>query len=110
MKISKSRIKEIIQEEIVKEINFRTGVPEEDVLSHGLDMEKYPTTKEEEMSDAISQVLEDLLSDTVEGQGGPPRDTWIMEYDDELSDEAMRMRDRILAAADEVIEQEEKRR
>ena len=110
MKISKSRIQEIIQEEIVKEINFRTGVPEEDVLSHGLDMEKYPTTKEEEMSEAISQILEDLLADAVEGRGGPPRDTWMAGYDDELSDEAMRMRDRILTAADEVIEQEEERR
>ena len=40
MKISKSRIQEIIQEEIVREINFRTGVPEEDVLAHGLDLDK----------------------------------------------------------------------
>ena len=110
MKISKSRIKEIIQEEIVKEIEFRTGVPEEDILTHGTDLDKYPTTKEEEMSEAISQILEDLLADTVEGQGGPPRDMWMAGYDDELSDEAMRLRDRILAAADEVIEREEERR
>ena len=110
MKISKSRIKEIIQEEIVKEIEFRTGVPEEDILTHGSDLDKYPTTKEEEMSEAISQILEDLLADTVEGQGGPPRDKWMADYDEELSDEAMRMRDRILAAADEVIEQEERKR
>ena len=110
MKISKSRIKEIIQEEIVKEIEFRTGVPEEDILTHGTDLDKYPTTKEEEMSEAISQILEDLLADAVEGQGGPPRDKWMADYDDELSDEAMRMRNRILAAADEVIEREEARR
>ena len=110
MKISKSRIQEIIQEEIVKEIEFRTGVPEEDILTHGLDMEKYPTTKEEEMSEAISQILEDLLADAVEAQGGPEREKWMADYDEELSDEAMRMRDRILAAADEVIEQEEERR
>jgi len=31
-------------------------------------------------------------------------------YDDELNDEAMRLRDRILTAADEVIEQEERKR
>jgi len=110
MKISKSRIKEIIQEEIVKEIEFRTGVPEEDVLAHGLDMEKYPTTKEEEMSEAISVALEDLLAAAVERRGGPEREKWMADYDEELSDEAMRMRDRILAAADEIIEREEERR
>ena len=110
MKISKSRIQEIIQEEIVKEIEFRTGVPEEDILTHGSDLEKYPTTKEEEMSEAISVALEDLLADAVESRGGPPREKWMADYDEELNDEAMRMRDRILAAADEIIEQEEEER
>jgi len=114
MKITKSRIQEIIQEEIVKEIEFRTpprtGVPPGAPLEDIADLKKYPTTKEEEMSEAISQILEDLLADTVEGQGGPPRDKWMADYDEELSDEAMRMRDRILAAADEVIEREEARR
>ena len=110
MKISKSRIQEIIQEEIVKEIEFRTGVPEEDILTHGSDLEKYPTTMEEEMSEAISVALEDLLAGAVERRGGPEREKWMADYDDELNDEAMRMRDRILAAADEVFEREEARR
>ena len=62
------------------------------------------------MSEAISIALEDLLADAVERRGGPEREKWMADYDDELSDEAMRMRDRILAAADEIIEREEVRR
>jgi len=87
MKLTKSRLQQIIKEElkIVLEGDnwysdeyetradrkyadrpdvsssgrpFRTGVPPEDVLKHGADLEKYPTTDAERESDRIAHALE----------------------------------------------------
>jgi len=61
MKLTKLKLKQIIKEElakIVEQPQFRTGVPEEDVLAHGADTEKYPTTDAERESDRIAHALE----------------------------------------------------
>jgi len=61
MKLTKQQLKQIIQEElakIVEQPQFRTGVPEEDILAHGTDTEKYPTTNAERESERIAHELE----------------------------------------------------
>ena len=64
---------------------YRTGVPEEDVLAHALDLEKYPTTPQEEVSDIIAAALEKAY----EHLGGKQ----VEMIDDELLDKAMELRD-----------------
>ena len=66
MKLTKLKLEQLIKEEltkIVEQPQFRTGVPEEDVLAHGGDLEKYPTTDAERESDRIAQELEDIWID-----------------------------------------------
>ena len=64
---------------------YRTGVPEEDVLAHALDLEKYPTTPQEEVSDIIAAALEKAY----EHLGGKQ----VEMIDDQLLDKAMELRD-----------------
>ena len=86
MKLTKIRLRQIIQEAIMKEApEYRTGVPEEDVLAHALDLEKYPTTPQEEVSDIIAAALEKAY----EHLGGKQ----VEMIDDELLDKAMELRD-----------------
>jgi len=116
MKLTKSRLQQIIKEElkIVLEGDdwyddehetmadrkfadrpdvsssgrpFRTGVPPEDVLKHGADTEKYPTTPEELESDRIADELENAWVDA----GNDRRDLGFV--DNEILDMAMAVRD-----------------
>ena len=92
MKITKSQLRKIIKEEIMREApEFRTGVPEEDVLQHGLDTEMYPTTKEEEASDMIAAALEAAYALL----GGKDVGT----VDGEFTDRAMELRNWVRALA-----------
>ena len=52
MKITKSQLKQIIREEYGRK--YKTGVPDEQALEFGLDLEKYPLTPEELESDRIA--------------------------------------------------------
>lgn len=85
MRITKSQLKQIIKEEI--ERAFKTGVPDEEALEHGLDLEKYPLTPEELESDRIAQELEDAWV-----AGGNPKKRLVFVEDDIL-DMAMAVRD-----------------
>ena len=98
MKISIDRLKELVTEEVTRlspidEGEWRTGVPDEEVLAHGSDLEKYPTTMEEVISDAISIVFEDMYV-----KAGGNRDE-IAAVDSELNEMAMEARDRIFELA-----------
>jgi hypothetical protein len=101
MKITKSQLRKIIKEEIMREApEFRTGVPEEDVLQHGLDTEMYPTTKEEEASDMIAAALEAAYH---LGGGQAMRSTRSLDpnVENDLLDMAMSLRDRLMALLDD---------
>jgi len=119
MKISIDRLKELVTEEVTRistidEGEWRTGVPDEEVLAHGSDLEKYPTTMEEVISDAISIVFEDMyvkaggeevISDAISivfedmyVKAGGERDE-IAAVDSELNEMAMEARDRIFELA-----------
>jgi hypothetical protein len=90
MKITKSQLKRIIKEEyqrVLEQPQFKTGVPEEDVLAHGLDTEMYPTTPEELESNRIAQELEDAWV----AAGNP--EARLHKYDGEILDMAMAVRD-----------------
>jgi hypothetical protein len=115
MKITKSQLRRIIKEELkiaIKESDdwyddekgyetvadrmwadqqaqrpYRTGVPEEDVLAHGLNVEKYPTTPEELESNRIAQELEDAWV----AAGNP--EARLGKVDGEILDMAMAVRD-----------------
>ena len=92
MKITKTLLRKIIKEELIREAHeFRTGVPEEDVLQHGLDTEMYPTTKEEEASDMIAAALEAAYA----LMGGEDLET----VDGEFADKAMELRNWVRALA-----------
>jgi hypothetical protein len=89
MKITKSQLKRIIKEEyqrVLEQPRFKTGVPEEDVLAHGLDLEKYPTTPEELESDRIAQELEDAWV----AAGNPEK--YLGRVDGDILDMAMAIR------------------
>jgi len=90
MKITKSQLKRIIKEEyqrVLEQPQFKTGVPEEDVLAHGLDTEMYPTTPEELESDRIAQELEDAWV----AAGNEKKH--LAFVDDQILDMAMAIRD-----------------
>lgn len=90
MKITKSQLKRIIKEEyrrVLEQPEFKTGVPEEDVLAHGLDLEMYPTTPEELESDRIAQELENAWV----GAGNPEK--YLGYVDNDILDMAMAVRD-----------------
>jgi hypothetical protein len=90
MKITKTQLKRIIKEEyqrVLEQPRFKTGVPEEDVLAHGLDLKKYPTTPEELESNRIAQELEDAWL----AAGNP--EARLGKVDGEILDMAMAIRD-----------------
>ena len=116
MKITKSQLKRIIKEELkiaIKENDdwyddergyetvadrkfadqqpqrpYRTGVPDEDVLKHGGDFEKYPETPEELESDRIANELD---QEYLAQPGNTEKDLrWV---DEEILDMAMAVRD-----------------
>ena len=66
---------------------FKTGVPEEDVLAHALDTEMYPITPEELESDRIAQELEDAWV----AAGNSKK--YLGYVDNEILDMAMAVRD-----------------